>query len=116
MKKACRIFNCKGCIPAHTFKVGTPLYGDQSVSREPDELLTTEDAAARVGVSPVTLKVWRWRRNPHAPPHVTVGARSVRYSASELERWKQLRTHQPGGNVSRKDRDPQRQQRRRGPQ
>jgi predicted DNA-binding transcriptional regulator AlpA len=86
------------------------------VSREPDQMLTTEDAAARVGLSPVTLKVWRWRRNPHAPPHVTVGARNIRYSAAQLERWKERRTHQPGTNASTKNCGPQRQQRRRGPQ
>jgi predicted DNA-binding transcriptional regulator AlpA len=62
----------------------------------PDQLLTTEAAAARVGLSPVTLKVWRWQRNPHAPPHITVGARNIRYSAAAIEEWKAARTHRPG--------------------
>ena len=78
-----------------------------------DELLTTERAAERVGLSPVTLKVWRWQQNPHAPPHVAVGARNIRYSAAALERWKATRTHQPGSKQ--KDRSPSRQQRRPGP-
>lgn len=85
------------------------------MSREPDELLTTEAAAVRVGLSPVTLKCWRWERNPAAPPHVTVGTRNIRYSAQALERWKDSRTHRPGTVARRKDRDPRRQQRRRGP-
>lgn len=63
-----------------------------------DELLTTEAAAARVGLSPVTLKVWRWQKNPHAPPHVTVGARNIRYSAAAIEEWKKSRTKTPGRN------------------
>jgi predicted DNA-binding transcriptional regulator AlpA len=63
-----------------------------------DELLTTDAAAARVGLSPVTLKVWRWQKNPHAPPHVTVGARNIRYSAAAIEEWKKSRTKTPGRN------------------
>jgi predicted DNA-binding transcriptional regulator AlpA len=62
---------------------------------QPDELLTTEAAAVRVGLSPVTLKVWRWQKNPHAPPHVRVGARNIRYSAIAIERWKADRTCGP---------------------
>lgn len=61
-----------------------------------DELLTTEAAAVRVGLSPVTLKVWRWKRNPHAPPHITVGARTIRYSAAVIDKWLTNRTHTPG--------------------
>ena len=78
-----------------------------------DELLTTERAAERVGLSPVTLKVWRWQQNPHAPPHITVGARNIRYSTAAIEKWKASRTHQPGSKQ--KDRSPSRQQRRPGP-
>lgn len=85
------------------------------MSREPDEMLTTEAAAARVGLSPVTLKVWRWQKNPHAPPYTTVGARNIRYSATALERWKESRTHRPGTVARQKDRSPRRQERRQGP-
>lgn len=80
----------------------------------PDELLTTEAAAVRVGMSPVTLKVWRWKQNPHAPPHITVGSRGIRYSAAALERWKESRTHKPGTKPSKKNRSPQRRERRQG--
>jgi predicted DNA-binding transcriptional regulator AlpA len=80
-----------------------------------DELLTTEAAAERVGLSPVTLKVWRWQQNRHAPPHITVGARNIRYSAAAIEEWKASRTHQPGTKTGSKDRSPSRQQRRPGP-
>jgi predicted DNA-binding transcriptional regulator AlpA len=66
----------------------------------PDELLTTEAAAERVGLSPITLKVWRWQQNPHAPPHITVGARNIRYSAAAIEEWKRTRTHKPGANAA----------------
>jgi predicted DNA-binding transcriptional regulator AlpA len=78
-----------------------------------DELLTTEAAADRVGLSPVTLKVWRWQQNPHAPPHIQVGARNVRYSLRAIEAWKASRTHQPGSKQ--KDRSPGRQRGRPGP-
>jgi predicted DNA-binding transcriptional regulator AlpA len=78
-----------------------------------DELLTTEAAANRVGLSPVTLKVWRWQQNPHAPPHITVGARNIRYSAAAIEEWKASRTHQPGSKQ--KDRSPSRHRGRPGP-
>ena len=81
----------------------------------PDELLTTEAAAERVGLSPITLKVWRWQENPHAPPHITVGARNIRYSAAAIEEWKASRTHKPGTKPTKKDRDPGRRQGRPGP-
>jgi predicted DNA-binding transcriptional regulator AlpA len=80
----------------------------------PDELLTTEAAAERVGLSPITLKVWRWQQNPHAPPHVRVGARNIRYSAAAIEEWKASRTHHPGSKAE-KNRSPDRQRRRPGP-
>lgn len=80
----------------------------------PDELLTTEAAAERVGLSPVTLKVWRWEKNPHAPPHITVGARNIRYSAAAIEEWKTSRTCRPG-STPQKNRSPGRQRRRPGP-
>ena len=80
----------------------------------PDELLTTEAAAERVGLSPVTLKIWRWAHNPHAPPHITVGARNIRYSAAAIEEWKSSRTHRPGSKAQ-KNRSPARQRRRTGP-
>lgn len=80
-----------------------------------DELLTTEAAASRVGLSPVTLKVWRWQENPHAPPHITVGSRNIRYSARAIEQWKVARTHKPGTKTTSKNRSPSRQQGRPGP-
>ena len=81
----------------------------------PDELLTTEAAAERVGLSPITLKVWRWQENPHAPPHITVGARNIRYSAAAIEEWKASRTHKPGTKPTKKNRDPGRRQGQPGP-
>ena len=80
-----------------------------------DELLTTEAAAERVGLSPVTLKVWRWQQNRHAPPHITVGARNIRYSLRAIEEWKASRTHQPGTNTGSNDRSPSRHRGRPGP-
>jgi predicted DNA-binding transcriptional regulator AlpA len=71
---------------------------------ESDVLLTTEEAAARCGLSPVTLKVWRWKKNPHAPPHLRVSTRSIRYSAAELERWKAGRTEHPSKKSPRRRR------------
>ena len=80
-----------------------------------DELLTTQAAADRAGLSPTTLKCWRWQQNPYAPPHITVGSRNIRYSLRAIEQWKASRTHQPGTKTTNKDRSPSRQQRRPGP-
>jgi len=87
---------------------------NRRMASAPDELLTTEAAAERVGLSPVTLKIWRWAHNPHAPPHITVGARNIRYSAAAIEEWKASRTHRPGSKAQ-KNRSPDRQRRRPGP-
>jgi predicted DNA-binding transcriptional regulator AlpA len=82
--------------------IALPFCGDRPVPVvESDVLLTTEEAAASCGLSPVTLKAWRWKKNPHAPPHLRVSSRSIRYSAAALERWKASRTVHPSKKSSR---------------
>lgn len=50
----------------------------------PDVLLTTTEAAARMGIKPATLHWWRWAGVPDQPPPLRVGRRGVRYRASDV--------------------------------
>jgi predicted DNA-binding transcriptional regulator AlpA len=84
-------------------------------TREHETLIDTTDAAARIGVAEITMRLWRWRDNPHQPPYVRVGARGIRYSPAALDTWKKKRTHNPGTKSTKKNRDPSRRQRRPGP-
>ncbi len=47
-------------------------------------LLTTEEAAAWLGISPFTLAHWRSEGLPH-PPAVQLGRRALRYRVADLE-------------------------------
>jgi len=61
-------------------------------------LLTTEQAAARMGYAPKTLA--EWRQTGEGPVFVRVSARSVRYRIEDLDRWAEERlrssTSDPG--------------------
>jgi predicted DNA-binding transcriptional regulator AlpA len=62
------------------------------------ELLTREETAARLDIKPCTLDKWRARRKSRrAVPlaFVKIGGR-VRYRASDIEKFLQLRTVTPG--------------------
>lgn len=48
--------------------------------------LTTEEAAAILGISPMTLTTWRSRQVPYGPAFVRMG-RAVRYERDEIERF-----------------------------
>ncbi len=48
-----------------------------------DRLLTTEEAAARLGLGKHTLEVWRMRRE--GPEFRKLGGKCVRYRLSDLE-------------------------------
>jgi hypothetical protein len=63
---------------------------------EHDTLIDTTAAAARIGMAPITLRIWRWRDNPHQPPYVRVGSRGIRYDVAALDAWQAARTHKPG--------------------
>jgi excisionase family DNA binding protein len=54
------------------------------------ELLTSEQAAAYLGISPGTLEVWRCTKRYHIP-FIKVG-RLVRYRKSELDSFLDKRT------------------------
>jgi excisionase family DNA binding protein len=60
------------------------------------DLLTTEQAAAYLGVTPRTLEVWRCTKR-HTIPYIKVG-RLVKYRKAELERW--LARQTVGGNTA----------------
>lgn len=62
-----------------------------------EALLDTKAAAAVLGLSPTTLAIWRCRDDRDQPSYVRVGARSVRYSPSELARWVASREQRPRG-------------------
>lgn len=60
-----------------------------------DELLTPEAAAILLGCAAATLAKWRCLRSD-GPRYIKLGARTVRYPASELRAWiarQDLRTH-----------------------
>lgn len=90
--------------------------GDMTMKADAiNPLVTTEEAAAMLGLQPGTLRVWRSKQpRPDQPAYVKVG-KSVRYSPGELARWAASRTHDPAGAAGIKDRDPGRQRGRPGP-
>lgn len=52
-------------------------------------LLTTEDAAAYLGLRPGTLMDWRWQRT--GPPWIRISRGCVRYDQTALDSWLALR-------------------------
>jgi predicted DNA-binding transcriptional regulator AlpA len=86
------------------------------VTHDPsDTLITTTEAAARIGISEITIRKWRWLDSPNQPPFVRLGPRSVKYRLGDLDKWLASRTHQPSGNRRSKDRSPGRHRGRPGP-
>lgn len=83
-------------------------------SKPAESLISTADAASRIGMAEITLRLWRWRDNPHQPPYVRIGARGVRYDVGALDKWLASRTHRPGSKAE-KNRSPGRHRRRPGP-
>lgn len=55
-------------------------------------MLTTEEAAAILGLSPDTLK--QWRRLDDGPPYYTFG-RAIRYREDLLIEWREICKHTP---------------------
>ena len=53
-------------------------------------LLTPEQAAEFLSLSPATLADWRWQRK--GPPWIPISRGCVRYSKEALEEWLRLRT------------------------
>jgi predicted DNA-binding transcriptional regulator AlpA len=58
------------------------------------DLLTTEQAATKLGLSERTLEAWRSRGE--GPPFLRVGPRRVAYSLNDLDSWLRLRRCDPG--------------------
>jgi hypothetical protein len=73
---------------------------------EHEQLIDTTAAAARLGVKPITMRIWRWRDTPHQPPYTRVGRRHIRYSPAVLDAWLASRTHKPGTSRTRNRRKP----------
>jgi|RhiMetdeSRZDD1v2_1073273.scaffolds.fasta_scaffold2852332_1 excisionase family DNA binding protein len=55
------------------------------MSNGPDDLLTTEQAAELLQLSPRTLR--RWRTEGKGPPYIRLGARRVRYRRGAILDW-----------------------------
>lgn len=51
----------------------------------PDQLMTTEETATYLHVSPATLR-W-WRHSSTGPKSFRLGARKVMYRRSDVEAW-----------------------------
>jgi hypothetical protein len=73
-------------------------------THDPEMLIDTTAAASRIGMAPITLRIWRWKRNAHAPPFTRVGSRGIRYSPAALDAWLEKRTHVPGSRPARNPR------------
>jgi excisionase family DNA binding protein len=59
-----------------------------------DALLTPEDVAKRLGISPETLA--QWRSQGRGMPYVKLGRNLVRYEESALKNWiDEHRVHDP---------------------
>ncbi len=59
-----------------------------------DRLLTRKQAAEFLGFQPQTLARWKWEGREDRPREVRIGARAVRYRASDLVRWIAARAEQ----------------------
>lgn len=56
-----------------------------STIEQPDRLLTTAQAAERLGLAEQTLANWRVARK--GPAYVRIGGRTIRYRASALDAY-----------------------------
>jgi predicted DNA-binding transcriptional regulator AlpA len=56
-------------------------------------LLSSEDVANILGLSPATIRDWRWQRI--GPPFLAISARCVRYDQAKLEEWIEQQTVEP---------------------
>ena len=52
---------------------------------ENDRLLTAQEAAAYLGLTPRFLEMRRF--NGNGPPHIRISSRCVRYLMSDLQAW-----------------------------
>ncbi len=57
----------------------------------PKKLLSTKEAAKHIGRAEVTLRLWRWQKNPHQPPWIRVGSRGVAYDIADLDAYLESR-------------------------
>lgn len=72
--------------------------------KEPDDLLTTSEAAYRLKLSVSTLNKMRGR--PGGPPYLQVGPRLVRYDPKELEAWRGARRRRGTWEYTRRKKPP----------
>jgi len=59
-----------------------------------EQLFTTKEVAARIGLKSITLDKWRCSRPPRGPRYIRVGGR-IRYPADAVEKWLQSRSFDP---------------------
>ena len=58
---------------------------------DPNDMLTTKQVAAWLGLSATTLEIWR--TEGRGPPFVRLSPRMVRYRRSDVQAWLTERTH-----------------------
>jgi hypothetical protein len=79
--------------------VSEPVSGDEQKSSRPrlfDNYLTEEELAARFGLKPNTLAIWRCRRR--GPPYVKMG-RIALYPVDTFEKWLRATEVVPGRSL-----------------
>ena len=59
------------------------------------ELLTTAEAAEMLGLSKVTLDIWRSQRKQGQPPFVRLGSKLIRYRREDIQAWINSRVESP---------------------
>ncbi len=64
---------------------------DKGRQGDPNDLLTTEETAAWLGVSRLWFEIGRSKN--YGPPYVRIGPRHIRYKRSDVIRFLEDRTH-----------------------
>lgn len=76
-----------------------PGHGQPPLSKDPEQLLLTKEAAAVLRMTPRALE--NWRRQGNGPPYIRISHRCVRYRVGTLIEWIQAHAHrstsEPGG-------------------
>lgn len=75
----------------------------RTVDDEMDQLLTTNQVSELFGIPRSTLRWWRSKNHPDAPPSFALSPRHVVYKASECVKWvaeREAATRKGGGAIA----------------
>jgi predicted DNA-binding transcriptional regulator AlpA len=72
------------------------------VSHVRKRLLSTAEAAQRMNVAEITVRLWRWNEDENQPPYIRIGPRRIGYDPDVLDAWIAARTVTPRAKRIRK--------------